>query len=417
MVAVSWREQPTQHEIEALGDNIRRVGMVIRFRWVLVAALAAFSVLAGVIYSVGNAIPHEVLLTNMSIPAVALVFVLGYNTYYQLTYRRLGNIAFLNHAQLLFDALVISVLVHYSGGVYSWFDAMYALIVLEAAFIFSRPRDTWIVGTWAALAYGSVLLLEYVGILQHVTMPLVGNDLQLQASYVLVRYLWTVTVVVGTAGLSQVMMSVLRRREAELADEAAVDETTGLRDRRYFQHRLIAELQRARSFGRGLAVLMVDIDHFDDFNKTFGLDAGNEMLRAVGQTLAARMRELPDSPIPELNTVSRFGGEEFAILMPESSAESRSGLGPTDAVRLTAEGLRCAVGDLRMRDMGVTVSVGVALYPEDGRSSNDLLAAADQALFAALVAGGNRVATAADAPPGSAEGQAVADSFKDGAPA
>jgi diguanylate cyclase (GGDEF)-like protein len=396
-LTVSWREQPTQRDIEALGDNVRRVGMVIRFRWVMVAALAVFSLLAAGAYTLESAIPRDALIDHMVVPALALVFVLAYNTYYQLTYRHLGNIAFLNHAQLLFDVLVISVLIHYSGGVYSWFHAMYALIVLEAAFIFPRPRDTWLVAGWAMLSYGVVLGLEYLGLIPHVAMPLVSSGLQSEPAYLFVRYAWTTTVIVGTSVLAQMMMSILRRRETELYEEAGIDETTGLRGRRHFQDRLTAELQRARCYDRRLAVLVFDIDRFGEFNATFGIEAGNEMLRAVGECLVGHARTCADSPVSELNTVSRYGGEEFAIVMPEPPDDWAGGADGPSSVRHAAESLRMAVGDLRVRDMGVTVSVGVALFPADGRTSGDLLAAADQALFAALASGGNRVVTTADA--------------------
>jgi diguanylate cyclase (GGDEF)-like protein len=406
-LTVSWREQPTQRDIEALGDNMRRVGMVIRFRWVTVAALTLFSLTAVAFYSLEPAIPDEVLTANMIVPALALIFVLGYNTFYQLTYRRLGNIAFLNHAQLLFDILVVSVLVHYSGGVYSWFDAMYALIVLEAAFIFPRSRDTWIVAGWAMLSYGAVLGLEYARVVPHAAMPLISGALFASPAYVLVRYAWTVTVVVGTSVLSQLMMSILRGRETELAHEAGIDQTTGLHDRRHFQDRLTVELQRARCYDRGLAVLVVDIDNFGAFNNMFGIEAGNDMLRAVAGRLVEQVRDCTDSPVSELNTVCRFGGEEFAIVMPEPPAAWGGDADAGATVRLIGERVRIAVGDLRVSDMGVTVSVGVACFPADGRTSGDLLASADRALFAALAAGGNRVVSAADAAGDGAEARSA----------
>ena len=104
---VSWREQPTQYDIEALRANIERVGLVIRVRWAIVAMLAAFSVVAAFVYGMYSDL--DVLVRNMTIPAVALIFVLLYNGLYQATYRKVGNVSFLNQAQLLFDAVVVAV--------------------------------------------------------------------------------------------------------------------------------------------------------------------------------------------------------------------------------------------------------------------------------------------------------------------
>lgn len=390
-----WREQPTQHDIEAVEENVRRVGLVIRFRWLLVAAICVFSAIGGAIYLADPGVPKSQIASNMLIPGVTLLFVVGYNTYYHLTYRRLGNIAILNHAQLLFDVLVISVLVHYSGGVYSWFYPMYSLMVLEAAFIFPRPRDTWIVAATSALCYGGVIWLEYADILPHVEMPFVAGQLEHIAAYAAVHSLWGVTVLSGTALISLAMMDRVRSREAALEASAMLDETTGLMNRAYFHRELSAELQRARCFNRTLAVLLVDIDDFDGFNKRFGVEAGNRVLRELATLLADRTCHA-DSPVAELNTVCRYGGEEFGIVLqspPSLPPEEWPGM-----VRAMAEGMLRDVGGMRVDDMGVTVSIGVALYPHDGVTANDLVASADQALFAAAALGGNRVSASDDAP-------------------
>jgi diguanylate cyclase (GGDEF)-like protein len=394
---ITSREQPTQYDIEALEENVRRVGLVIRFRWVIVAALAVFSVAAVLIYTADSAIPRDVVLRNMGVPAFALVFVLAYNTYYQLTYRYLGNVAILNHAQLLFDTLVITVLIHYSGGVDSWFYTMYALIIVEAAFIFARPRDTWIVAGAAGLSYGSVLLAEYSGIVRHLAMPLISAGHEHVAAYAAVRFLWTITLLSGTALVSLQMMARVRRREARLSASSTTDETTGLTNRAYFHHKLGAELQRARCYGLGLAVLLVDIDEFGAFNRRFGIDAGNTVIREVAQLLSRETCESADSGVAELNTVSRYGGEEFAIILPAPPGMSHGDAAA--AADALARRLCEQVGALRVDDMGVTVSIGVSLFPEDGRTPGDLVAAADQAVFIAAGKGGNRVGSSEESMP------------------
>jgi diguanylate cyclase (GGDEF)-like protein len=393
---VSWREQPTQRDIEALEENVLRVGLVIRFRWFLVAALAAFSLAAGLLYSIDPAIPRMVLFSNMLIPAGALVFVLAYNTYYQLTYRYLGNISILNHAQLLFDILVITVLVHYSGGVYSWFYTMYALIVLEAAFIFPRPRDTWFVAGVAAVSYAAVVAAEYFDVMRHIAMPYTTSGLEHTAAYASVRILWMLTILSGTALVSLFMMSRVHAREEELSSLAMRDEATGLANRPYFQRQLEAELARARIYGRGLAVLILDVDDFAAFNKRFGLRAGNRVVRELADLLRREVCEQRDSPVAPLDVVCRYGGEEFGVIVlhppglsMEEAAEQAAALG---------DRLREKVGELRVDDMGVTVSVGLAVFPRDGLTAADLVASADQAVFLAASAGGNRLGTS-DGPP------------------
>ena len=100
---VSWREQPTRYDIEALQANTRRVGLVIRVRWALLIVLVIYSLLAGAAYV--TVMPVAELASRMVIPALALGFVALYNTFYQLNYRRLGNIALWNNLQLALEHL------------------------------------------------------------------------------------------------------------------------------------------------------------------------------------------------------------------------------------------------------------------------------------------------------------------------
>ncbi len=391
---VTSREQPTQYDIEALEENVRRVLLVIRFRWMLVAALAVFSLASAAIYSAEPSIPRSSLVANMSIPAAALAFVLAYNTYYQLTVRYLGNIAVLNHAQLLFDTLVITVLVHFSGGVYSWFYPMYALIVLESAFIFTRSRDTWLVAAVAAAAYGGAIFAEYAGVIPSVALPYVTGGLEHSAAYATVRVLWVVAVLSGTAMISLQMMALVHQREMRLSASSMTDEATGLHNRAYFQHKLANDVQRARCYAMGLGVVLLDIDAFDAFNRRFGIEAGNRMIREVAEVLRSETCTCADCAAAELNTISRYGGEEFAVIVPQAPGMAIDAV-RADALAL-AERLRAKIGALRVDDMGVTVSVGIAHFPSDGRTAAELMAAADQAVFAAAAAGGNRAASSSE---------------------
>ena len=386
---VSWREEPTRYDIEALQANTERVGLVIRVRWALVAALAGFSLLGGWVYSLE--VPWSDLVMNMRVPALAVIFVVLYNIYYSLTYRRLGNIAFLNHAQLLFDVIVVTVLVYYSGGVHSWFYAMYALFVLEAAFILPRVRDAWIVALFCAVAYGVVVWGEFFGILPHVEIPFTEGELHFSRTYVGVRYLWQITVLAVTGMVATRMTAAVRERESELAASTIVDDKTGLYDRKYFLRALSSELLRAERDGRPLWVLMVDIDSFGRFNRLFGIPAGDRMIGSVAEALTSALDTCVSTPAQSTNVLARFGGEEFAILLAEGCSGDTPG---RDDAELVAEAVRTAVAELRLDEAGVTVSIGGASYPEHGPTADTLLASADEALHAAATSGGNRIVLA-----------------------
>jgi diguanylate cyclase (GGDEF)-like protein len=389
---VSWREKPTQYDIEALRANIERVGLVIRVRWAIVAALAAFSAVAALVYS--RSVPFEQFVANMTIPAFALVFVLGYNAFYQMTYRRVGNVGFLNQAQLIFDIIVTTVLVYYSGGVYSWFSSMYLLFVLEGAFILPKRWHVWMLVATSAALYGLVLVSEYLGWIPHVDMPFVSNELHANATYVLVRYLWKVTMYGGAGTIGILMMSRIRERERELRESSMTDETTGLYNRSYFHRVLTTEIERARRSGRELAIVVADVNRFGDINRVFGLDVGDEILGALGLALKDAAREGHGDAPHELNAACRVGGEELAVIVPEIALYEEEVAPARERALAIAEEFRASVEALRVRGLSVTVSVGVAIFPGDGDSVDSLIDAADRALFAASQESGNRVVAA-----------------------
>lgn len=387
-LVVAYRDELTRYDIEAMQANIERVGMVIQTRWALVVALSVYSLVGGSLYA--RVVPFSDLIRNMAVPAIALAFVLGYNAFYSSTYRRLGNIAILNHAQLLFDSLVVTVLVYYSGGAHSWFWAMYSLFVLEAAFILPRRRDAWLVAGFALLLLGLITWGEYFGWLPHVPVPFTEENLTRNITYVAVRYLWQMTVISGTAMVATLMTAALRRRENTLAAASVVDDKTGLYDRAYFLRTLASELARAARDDRSLHVMLVDVDGFERFNRTFGLEAGDRILFAIAREMERIARE-SEGDAPGANIVARWGGEEFAILLTAASASSSCN--SAEALQV-AELMRLAIETVREQDAGVTSSIGLACYPQDGSTVDDILTALDGAIQAAKNGGGNMVVLA-----------------------
>jgi len=160
---------------------------------------------------------------------------------------------------------------------------------------------------------------------------------------------------------------------------AYVDGLTGIHNRRYFEMRIVEELERAGRFQGRMSVIMVDIDHFKKMNDEFGHLLGDEMLRAVSSILKQQLRKM--------DMVCRYGGDEFAIVVPETTGES--------AMRV-AEKLRRQVETHYFPGVPrpVTISCGVADYPAHGVSRDEVVAAADSALYLAKQAGRNRVASA-----------------------
>jgi diguanylate cyclase (GGDEF)-like protein/putative nucleotidyltransferase with HDIG domain len=166
----------------------------------------------------------------------------------------------------------------------------------------------------------------------------------------------------------------------QLQEEARVDPKTGLFNARYFATTLADELGRAQRFERPLTLIMADLDLLREINNTYGHLAGDAVLKGIAETFRAQLRHY-DVP-------ARFGGEEFAILLPET---------PPEQAFEIAERIRRAVAAQRFDvetssdPIRATVSIGVAAYPRDAADANELIHQADLAVYRAKLQGRNRV--------------------------
>jgi diguanylate cyclase (GGDEF)-like protein len=157
---------------------------------------------------------------------------------------------------------------------------------------------------------------------------------------------------------------------------AYLDGLTGIFNRRFFELRIIEEIDRARRYGTGMAVIMADIDQFKRLNDEFGHVLGDEVLRQVSSVFHQQVRKI--------DVVCRYGGEEFAILLTQTTAAHAMNV---------AEKLRKMVAGWQFPGVAraVTISAGTAAFPEHGTTRDELVKAADAALYAAKQAGRNRV--------------------------
>jgi diguanylate cyclase (GGDEF)-like protein len=168
----------------------------------------------------------------------------------------------------------------------------------------------------------------------------------------------------------------------EITRRATIDPLTGLFNRGYFETLLRHMITETDRFGGTSALIMVDLDHFKKVNDTYGHLAGDAVLKTIAEVLTRRVRAV--------DSCARYGGEELALLLPRTDVEGAAEL---------AERLREAVvANWKGTKLEVTISCGVAAYPRCARTAEDLIAAADQALYAAKAAGRNVVKTASVLP-------------------
>ena len=160
--------------------------------------------------------------------------------------------------------------------------------------------------------------------------------------------------------------------------QAITDDLTGLANRRRFRESLGLEVSRAERFGGSLALVLADLDDFKRVNDLYGHQVGDDVLR--------RFADLMRESVREFDLAVRYGGEEFAVLVPETDPEGGAHLAERLAEALRGTRFTSRIGE----SFSVTASFGVAAFPEAG-SAEQLMLAADRALYRAKKEGKNRV--------------------------
>lgn len=192
--------------------------------------------------------------------------------------------------------------------------------------------------------------------------------------------LWQVRPLLVLLVLFPLLLTYRALRIPLLREQADTDPKTGLKNARYLGSALHTEMQRAIRFGRPLAVVMADLDLLRDVNNRYGHLAGDIVISSVAEILARATREF--------DVAARFGGEEFMLVLPE--CDSNQGLAVAERIRQTVDAARIAV-PTSAEPLRITISLGVAAYPEHGGTADELEHYADLAMYRAKSLGRNRV--------------------------
>ena len=287
--------------------------------------------------------------------AAAIVFIAGYDALPERVLR----------AAPFVGTLLIGFVIYYAGPASTASYAMFIAWVLMAAALFLEARLVLIHGLLATAVYTAALLARETESAQ------VGLQIAMTTGTV-------VAMALVLSGVGRHVLGVMGRLEAA----AHTDPLTGLPNRRAFDFAFTRELARSRRTGAPLGVLILDLDGFKRFNDERGHLEGDGALQRIGIVIGEKTRAV-DQP-------ARIGGEEFALLVPDTD---------TAGALVLAERLRRAVEVEFGGDGDLTASCGVASHPAHGASPAELIAAADRALYEAKRQGRNRVNAAHQRPP------------------
>lgn len=206
-----------RHEMERLDDRCTRVLLVARTRWIMLAVFSLYGIFAAASYSMSSigfcfsmkqtlfllATVGTVVLYNASIGRSCAVR------------RRFSNLI---HVQVGLDLLFVTVLIHFTGGIVSWFWPVYLLVTLEAVFLFDNRRDVWLVGTVGALLYGALLVMEGVHVLNPVAMPFINTSQHEDFLFQMLQWLWVAGMNATVALIGAFLMDAIRCDQARLKE-------------------------------------------------------------------------------------------------------------------------------------------------------------------------------------------------------
>ncbi len=284
-------------------------------------------------------------------------------------------------AGAMFGALIVSAGVYASSnpdtGLVASSELLYGWVILYGAYFLSA-KQTALVVAFASALYAVVLTL----------VPDPGSSAW-------ISWLMLAASLSGFAILVQRLRQFSDRLVAKLSDEGRVDPLTKLHNRRAFDETWGLELERSRRSNEPVCLIVADLDYFKRYNDELGHPAGDRALSRVAVILGEHRRAV--------DTVARLGGEEFAIVAP--NCDRRGGERIAEQIRVAVERA------FRNERVPLTMSFGVVAFPISGDHDDDLIHAADAALYEAKRAGRNRIASGPDLTPASAPVGPVASPF------
>lgn len=396
-------ELMSDDNIESMVRADDRLLLITKARWIVIGIIFLCGLITAVAYANFKQFSELLELTRM--PILIFLIMIAYNSFYHWGWHSIPrfwktHISFLIKLQFFIDILAVTALIHYTGGISSWFWGLYIIFTLGLTYLIPSQKEVIKVGIFASLCYTLLIFLEYLYIIPTVKLTFIDSTVQHNINFVLIAWFWVNLTNICTALISTYMHG---KEKTAVKEKIVTDGLTGLYNRRYFDHILNSEIARAERYGRIVSLLMIDIDDFKVFNDTFGHTAGDDLLKIISSVLKLNVRG-GSTPF-DIDVVCRYGGEEFSVILPETG--EKGSLETAKRIReklnehinhafITAERLRESVKNASSSSSkkGVTISIGVASFPLHAKTSSLLISKADEALYKAKNEGKNKTIVA-----------------------
>lgn len=388
-----YRGDPTSQELENMAETRGRMLLIIRMRWIFLLMVCAYWLYAGSLL-LSSRLDYAHSTVQLAMPAFTLLAAACYNLFYHLFYRELSHFTLANHFQILLDIIATTALIHYCGSIFGTFWTIYPFLTLEACLLLDRKREIWTFCIVTILAFGLLITAETSDHLNPVVFPFIIENQQRDLLYSLLLWTWTAFIMVAMTIIGSHIVKVNRRRELSLKQLVVKDQTTKLYNRSYFFKELNSEIQRSIRYGHIFSILFLDIDHFKEFNDTFGHLEGDRALKELAEILRKNVRRSETNPPYDIDVPCRYGGEEFGIILPETpiSTTAKGSFSPKEMNAVAfAKRIQQEISSLLIQGKSITVSIGIAAFPDHGNTPDKLVKAADDALYQAKRTGKNRI--------------------------